>query len=333
MSVLVFVEHRGGALRTTALETVTAGRVLADALGTELVALLLGPPGIEGAAGTAGADALGRYGADTVLLGASDAFAEYAPEGYTDVLAKVIEERAPQAVLFAASAMGKDLAPRVAARVKAGLASDATEVGVTDGRIVAVRPIYAGKAFMRVGFRSEPAVVTVRPRSYAASESPREPQVEELAVQLDPERRVGRVRAAAGEKKGRPDVAEAEVIVAGGRGMQGPENWKLLEDLADALGPDTALGASRAVVDAGWRPHGEQVGQTGKVVSPPLYFAIGISGAIQHLAGMRTAKCIVAVNKDPEAPIFKVADYGVVGDVLEVVPRLTEEIRKLRSEG
>jgi electron transfer flavoprotein alpha subunit len=326
MSVLAFAEQRGGALRSTALETLTAGRRLADALGVELIAVLLGPPGLAAETGK-----LANYGADRVLAGFSDGFAEYSPEGYTELVAKAAQENGAKAVLFAASAQGKDLAPRAAARLKAGLASDVTEVGVADGRVIAVRPAYAGKVFMRVGFTGEPAVLSVRPRAYKAAEAPRDVQVEELAVGGEAAGRA-KVRAAEGEHKGRPDVAEAEIVVSGGRGLGSPENWKLLEELADALGPGTGLGASRAVVDAGWRPHGEQVGQTGKVVAPPLYFAIGISGAIQHLAGMQTAGCIVAVNKDGEAPIFKIADYGIVGDVLEVLPRLTEEIKKLRSE-
>jgi electron transfer flavoprotein alpha subunit len=213
------------------------------------------------------------------------------------------------------------------------MAGDVTEVGVEDGRVFAVRPAYSGKVFIKLGFKTEPALLSVRPRAYAAVENARDGTVEDLTIDLEPSQLPMTVRSAATEQKGRPDVTEAEVIVAGGRGMQGPENWSLLEDLADALGGATALGASRAVVDAGWRPHDEQVGQTGKVVAPPLYIAVGISGAIQHLAGMQTAKCIVALNKDVEAPIFKVADYGIVGDLFEVVPRLTEEIRRLRSEG
>jgi electron transfer flavoprotein alpha subunit len=328
MSVLVFAEQRGGELRKAALEAVTAGRQLADAMGSDLAAIVLGPPGIVDVA-----DALARHGADVVLVAASDAYSSYSPEGFTDVLGKVIESRSPKLVLFTASALGKDLAPRVAAQMKAGLASDATEINVEDGRPVAVRPIYGGKLLIQVGFKGEPAIVSLRPRSYSAAENPRDAQVEELVPDLDPARQRTTVEVEAGVQKERPDVAEAEAIVAGGRGLGGPEGWQMLEELADVLGPNTGLGASRAVVDAGWRPHSEQVGQTGKVVSPPLYFAIGISGAIQHLAGMRTAGCIVAVNKDPEAPIFKVADYGIVGDVAEVVPRLTEEIRKLRSEG
>jgi len=325
MSVLAIAEQRGGALRGTTLEILTAGRGLADALGVELIAVLLGPPGLAAETGR-----LGSYGADRVLTGFSDAFAEYSPEAYTELVAKAAQENGGKAILFAASAQGKDLAPRVAARLKAGLASDVTEVGVAEGRVVAVRPAYAGKVFMRVGFTSEPAMLSVRPRAYKAAEAPREAQVEELAVGGEAVSRV-KVRAVEEQQKERPDVAEAEIVVSGGRGLGSPENWKLLEELADALGPGAALGASRAVVDAGWRPHGEQVGQTGKVVAPPLYFAIGISGAIQHLAGMQTAGCIVAVNKDAEAPIFKIADYGIVGDVLEVLPRLTEEIKKLRS--
>ncbi len=325
--VLAFAEQRSGAVRQAALETATAGRALADTLGVELTAVLLGPPSISGQAET-----LGRYGVDRVLLGSSDAFDEYLPEAYADGVVAAVHECRAKAVVFPASALGKDLAPRVAAALEAGLASDVTEIGVEDGRVVAVRPAYGGRVFLKVGFKSDPAVLSVRSRAYMAVEAPHDSRVEELAVTVDPARLRTGVRMAAGEKKERPDVAEAEIVVAGGRGVQGAEHWSLLEDLADALGPATALGASRAVVDAGWRPHDEQVGQTGKVVSPPLYFAIGISGAIQHLAGMRTAKCIVAVNKDADAPIFKVADYGIVGDLFEVLPRLTEEIRKLRSE-
>jgi electron transfer flavoprotein alpha subunit len=327
MSVLAIAEQRGGAVRQASLETLAAGRVLADSLGGELVAVLLGPPGIAGEAGK-----LATYGADRVIVGSSELFDEYVPEGFTHVLARAVQEQAPKAVVLAASAQSKDLAPRLAARLGVGMAGDVTEVGIEDGRVVAVRPAYAGKVFVKLGFKTEPALLSVRSRAYTAVENARDGTVEDLTVELDPSQLPMTVRSAATEQKGRPDVTEAEVIVAGGRGMQGPENWSLLEDLADALGDATALGASRAVVDAGWRPHDEQVGQTGKVVAPPLYIAVGISGAIQHLAGMQTAKCIVALNKDAEAPIFKVADYGIVGDLFEVVPRLTEEIRRLRSE-
>ncbi len=327
MSVIAFVEQRDGILRKVAFETITAGRAVADAFGAELTAALVG----TAAAGEA--EKLGQHGADRVLVAAADSLAEYNPEGYTAALAQAVNGRSVKAVLFSATALGKDLAPRVAARLRAGLASDVTEVTVEDGRLFAVRPAYGGKVFLKLAFSTEPALLSLRPRAFTPAENRREAKVEELALDLDPSSWRTQVRRLdEGDKKERPDVAEAEIIVSGGRGMQGPENWHLLEQLADALGPGTGLGASRAVVDSGWRPHSEQVGQTGKVVAPPLYFAIGISGAIQHQAGMRTAKCIVAVNKDAEAPIFKLADYGIVGDLFEVVPRLTEEIRKLRSE-
>jgi electron transfer flavoprotein alpha subunit len=195
---------------------------------------------------------------------------------------------------------------------------------------VAVRPRYAGKVFARERFDAEPAVLSVRANVFTPVESPKAGSVHDLDVSMqgaDFGAVVKEIRASAGAKL---DVAEAPIVVSGGRGLREPENFRMLEELADALG-GAAVGASRAVVDAGWRPHAEQVGQTGKTVAPTLYFAIGISGAIQHLAGMRTSKYIVAINKDPEAPIFKVADYGIVGDLFEVVPRLTEEVRRLRG--
>lgn len=327
MSVLAFAEQREGKLRPVALETVTAARALADEFDTDVAAVLLGPPGIE-----AEAEALGRHGADLVLVGGSDAFAEYAPEAMTGAMEKAVGEANPKAVLFAASALGKDLAPRVAARLKAGLATDVTEIRAADGEIEAVRPVYAGKAFATVGFVAEPALLSVRPKAFQPEEAPREARVEELAFDPDAGEQLTRIHRVEGDKAGELDVAEADIVVSGGRGMGDPGNWGMLQELAEALGSGAALGASRAVVDAGWRPHSEQVGQTGKVVSPQLYFAIGISGAIQHLAGMRTAKTIVAINKDPEAPIFKLATYGIVGDLFEIVPRLTEEIRNARAE-
>ncbi|MBA2244197.1 MAG: electron transfer flavoprotein subunit alpha/FixB family protein, partial [Gemmatimonadetes bacterium] len=222
----------------------------------------------------------------------------------------------------------KDLAPRVAARLGVGYAADCTAFEVEGGEVVATRPRYAGKVFSRVRFTGKPALLSVRPNVVMPTQSARAGEIRNLDVNLDGVDAgavVREVRAAGGEKL---DVSEAPVIVSGGRGLREPENFKLLEELAEALG-NAAVGASRAVVDAGWRPHGEQVGQTGKTVAPTLYFAVGISGAIQHLAGMRTSKYIVAINKDPEAPIFKVADYGIVGDLFEILPRLTEEVRKL----
>ncbi len=322
--VLVFAETRGGELRAVSREVASAGRDMADALGGELHALLLGPPGAED-----GAEALASHGVDRVFLAENEVFRTYHPEASVRAVRERQEAVGYGAVLFAASAQGKDLAPRVAAALGRGLATEITAWELEDGQLVVTRPMYAGKAYARLGFREAPALASLRPNVFGPRERPGRGEVERIELEPAPSR--VRVRGIEQGEREQLDVAEASIVVSGGRGMQDPENWHLLEDLAEALGDSAALGASRAVVDAGWRPHPEQVGQTGKTISPNLYFAIGISGAIQHLAGMRTAKTIVAVNKDPEAPIFQVADYGIVGDLFEVVPRLTEEIRRLRE--
>jgi len=248
------------------------------------------------------------------------------------VVAEAARSGGYDAILFPATAQGKDLAPRVAALLDVPMASDITRLEVDGGELVAVRPIYAGKALARVRFQASPAIMSLRPNSFGVETVPAAGTVEALSPNIPTDTGLRTVEFQASEG-GAVDVSEASVIVAGGRGMKDPEHWSLLEDLRDALGPGTALGASRAVVDAGWRPHSEQVGQTGKTVAPTLYFAIAISGAIQHLAGMRTSKTIVAVNKDADAPIFGVADYGIVGDAFEVVPRLAREIEAIRAEG
>jgi electron transfer flavoprotein alpha subunit len=226
--------------------------------------------------------------------------------------------------------MGKDLAPRVAARLGAGLAADCIAVAVEGGRLVATRPVFAGKAQQKVAFPGRPALLSLRPKVFpAAAGAGRTARVETLEIAWSPADARARVRSVEAAAGGSVDLTEAEIIVSGGRGLKGPEHFKVIEALAEALG--ATVGASRAVVDAGWRPHADQVGQTGKTVSPKLYVAIGISGAIQHLAGMSSSRCIVAINKDPEAPIFKIADYGIVGDLFEVVPALTEEVKKLNA--
>jgi electron transfer flavoprotein alpha subunit len=322
--ILAFAESRDGEIRKGAFEVVTAARALADALGTEVHAVVLGGSG----AGAAAAE-LGRYGADKVFVGESDAFGHYSAEGFTTVLAGFVKEHGCDVALFPASALGKDLAPRVAARLGVGYAAEATALEVEGGKVVATRPEYAGKVFARVGFDASPAVISVRPNVFTPAESAKAGEVQKLDVsvnQADFGAVVREIKAAAESKL---DVAEAPIVVSGGRGLGSPENFKLVEDLAAAFGGRAAVGASRAVVDAGWRPHGEQVGQTGKTVAPTLYIACGISGAVQHLAGMRTSRFIVAINKDPEAPIFKVADYGIVGDLNQILPRMTEEVRKM----
>jgi electron transfer flavoprotein alpha subunit len=323
--VFAFVEARDGEIRKVSQETLTAARGVADQLGSEVHAVVLGGPGLRDRAGD-----LGRFGADRVFVGESDALARYSAEGFTTVIVNFIKEHGCDVALFPGTSMGKDLAPRVAARLGVGYASDCTAIEAAGGQISATRPRYAGKVSSRVEFTGKPAVASLRTNVFTPKESAKGGAVEPIDVSLDAANFgaiVKEIQAAAGAKL---DVGEAPIVVSGGRGLREPANFKLLEELADALG-NCAVGASRAVVDAGWRPHGDQVGQTGKTVSPQLYFAIGISGAIQHLAGMRTARYIVAINKDPDAPIFKIADYGIVGDLFEIVPRLTEEIRKLRN--
>jgi len=235
----------------------------------------------------------------------------------------------PAAVLFAASAMGKDLAPRVAARLGVGLATDCVALSAEGARLTATRPVFAAKAVQTVRFPRSPALLTLRPKAFASVEGSGSATVTLLPVAVDAAAAKAKVTGVAAAGGGKVDLTEAEIIVSGGRGLKGPEHFAMIEDLAAALGG--VVGASRAVVDAGWRPHGDQVGQTGKTVSPKLYVAVGISGAIQHLAGMTSSRCIVAINKDAEAPIFKVADYGIVGDAFEVVPALTEAVRKLNG--
>jgi electron transfer flavoprotein alpha subunit len=327
-AILVFVERRDGQVKRPSLEAVSTARRLADARGVEVEALAFGP----GAGGHA--ELLGMHGADRLLTAEDPHLELYAPEAYAATLAEVARARRAAAVLVPGTTMGRDLAPRAAARLQTGCLSDVVEIERTaDGTLRGKRPVYSGKAYARVAIpRARPAMATLRPNVFPAesrARGPAEVVAVESALPADRIRvRTTRVEHAAQQEL---DVAEAAVIVSGGRGLKGPENFSLVRDLASALGG--AVGASRAVVDEGWIPHAHQVGQTGKVVSPGLYVACGISGAIQHLAGMSTSKVIVAINKDPEAPIFKVADYGIVGDVFEVLPKLTRAIRELKSEG
>ena len=324
--VIAYAELRDGTLRPVARETVSAARALADGLNGRVVAVALGGPGSADAARE-----LARFGADRILTAEHPALTNYHPDAAVRAIESTSEATAAAAIVFPASARGKDLSARVAGRLNRSLATEVTELGVEDGSVVATRPVYAGKAYAKLRFRATAALISIRPNVFPVVERQGGGLVETLDIQPGDART--RVTGIEGGSRERLDVREADIVVAGGRGLQAPEHWEILDDLVDALGPQATLGASRAVVDAGWRPHGEQVGQTGKVVSPSLYFAIGISGAIQHLAGMRTANVIVAVNKDPEAPIFGVANYGIVGDAFEVVPRLTEEIRTLRDSG
>ena len=311
-TIVTFAELRDGKLRRPSLETVSEARRLAGPLGASVTCVVVGP----GASGSAGA--LASYGADRVH--AFEDASTYATETYAKALARVIADTRPSVVLVSATAMGKDLAPRVAARVGAGLVSDCVALTVKDGRLQARRPVYAGKAYATVVWEGEPQMATLRPNVFplGAPDAARQADVVTGAIDGSPRARVTAMRVTAA---GKVELSEAQVIVSGGRGLKGPENFPLVTALGEAFG--AAVGASRAVVDAGWVEHQMQVGQTGKTVSPALYIACGISGAIQHLAGMSSSRVIVAINKDPDAPIFKVANYGIVGDVFQVLPRLT----------
>ena len=323
-AVLAVLEQRGGALRKISFEVVTGARRLAEGLGggeVHAVVLAAGP--------VSGTNQAGQFGADKVITLTNAGFGSYAAEGYAQTIADRAKSGGYQAVVFAAGAQGKDLAPRVAAKLGVPLAADVTDVAVEGGAIVATRPVYAGKAMLKVKLSAAPAAVSLRPNVFTPVARPKAGAAETVAVATPAGRVV--VKEIKAGAAGSLDVAEAPIVISGGRGLKEPANFKILEDLAHAFGGRAAVGASRAVVDAGWRPHADQVGQTGKTVSPTLYIAVGISGAIQHLAGMRTSKVIVAINKDKDAPIFKVADYGVVGDLFEVIPALTAAIQQLHA--
>ncbi len=320
--ILTFAEQRDGTLRRAALETVSEARRLAGPLGASVTTVVIGP-GSEPLAAE-----LTAQGADEVVVFDDAAFGSYATESYARALAHAISEAKPSVVLIPFTAMGKDLAPRVAARASAGLATDCVALEVKDGRLVARRPMYAGKAYATVEWVGEPQMATLRPNVFPLG--PKDPgravNITRASVDSSSRAKVTGVTATA---QGKVQLGEAQIIVSGGRGLKGPEHFHLVEKLAEALG--AAVGASRAVVDAGWVDHQLQVGQTGRTVSPSLYIACGISGAIQHLAGMSSSKYIVAINKDKDAAIFKVADYGLVGDVFEILPRLTEAAKAHRA--
>ena len=318
--VFVITEQRDGVFRKVSFEAVSEGRRIADGLGTDLTAVVVGS-GIEGIAGE-----LEKYGPDKILVADDPALAEYTTDAYTNVVVDLIQSLDPAVILIGASVQGKDHAARLAARLDAGLAMDSTAIKLDSGQLICTRPMFGGKIFADVEIEGSPQIVAIRPNVMDIVETAKDCVVEKAAVN------VGEVKTAVVEKSmdtgDKIELTEADIIVSGGRGTAG--DFAAIEQLATAFGG--AVGASRSAVDEGWRPHSDQVGQTGKVVSPVLYVACGISGAIQHLAGMSTSKFIVAINKDPEAPIFSKADLGIVGDLREVVPALAEEVKKIRGE-
>ena len=314
--ILVFVEQRNSEVRKASLQALSEAKRQGGAVSAVLPGSGIG----DAAAG------LGAWGADKVYVADDPNFELYSSDGYAEVVVKAVEQAQPSAIFFSGTAMGRDLAPTVAARLGVGAIPDAVGLAL-DGETFSVRrPVYSGKAVATVSTAGKtPQVISLRPNVFAAEEASGAGEVVALdSLSLSIRAVVKELLEAAG---GELDVAEADVIVSGGRGIKGPENFALIKSLADALGG--AVGASRAAVDAGWIEHSHQVGQTGKVVSPSLYIAAGISGAIQHLAGMSSSKVIVAINKDPDAPIFKVADYGIVGDLFDVIPPMVEAIKAL----
>lgn len=320
--VLVICEWKDGSLKKASREALTIGKKLADAAGGSLIAF----------AGGKGAGALaaetGKLGAAKLLVADDVQLDTYSTEPAAASVKMAIDKVSPAVVLMSTSSSGKDLAPRIAARCNAGVASDVVSLEWTDGKLVARRPVYSGKVFATVELTSTPAIATCRANAFPAEETGGgASEVVDLGyAAITPRAKVVETKA---PETTEVQLAEADIVVSGGRGLKEPENFKLIRDLANALG--AAVGASRATVDAGWIDHQYQVGQTGRVVSPNLYIAVAISGAIQHLAGMNSSKHIVAINKDAEAPIFRIADLGVVGDLFEILPVLTEEIRKAKT--
>ncbi|NHM30527.1 electron transfer flavoprotein subunit alpha/FixB family protein [Neobacillus terrae] len=318
--VLVLGEVRDGALRNVSFEAVAAGKTVAE--GGEVVAVLAGE------SVSALANEMVAAGADRVLTIENENLKQYTPDGYSQAVLAAVEQEQPEGLIFGHTALGKDLAPKIAAKLSSGLISDATDVEAAGGNIVFTRPIYSGKAFEKKIVTDGLVFATIRPNNIAPLEKDdsRSGEVTSLSVDVKDLRTV--IKEVVRKATEGVDLSEAKVIVAGGRGVKSEDGFEPLKELANVLGG--AVGASRGACDADYCDYSLQIGQTGKVVTPDLYIACGISGAIQHLAGMSNSKVIVAINKDPEANIFKVADYGIVGDLFEVVPMLTEEFKKLK---
>lgn len=319
-NIIAVLEQRDGTLKKISFETASVAHDLAKKLGVNVQAVVVGSE-------ISNVNEISKYGIFEIKFLKNKELLNYSSSGYADVIADYAKKIGADYLIIGNTSLGKDLAPKLAVKLNGNCAMDCIKLDVQSNEVIATRPIYAGKAYIDVKLKSEVKVFTIRPNVFKTETTEHiESSIEEIEV-TNPNLKSRVVSFKKSE--GKLDVAEADIIVSGGRGLKGPENFHLIEELAESLG--AAVGASRAVVDAGWRSHGEQVGQTGKTVSPSLYIACGISGAIQHLAGMSSSKYIVAINKDKDAPIFSVADYGIAGDVFEILPVLTEEIKKIKS--
>ncbi len=321
-NILIIAEGRAEGLKKVSFELVNIAQTLAAALGGTVQGAVIGSNV------GAWADALAKTGVTKVFVAENAALENFAPETYADALAQVVKQAQPAIVLFGATGWGKEVSARAAAKLDWGLATDCTAAQIENGALVLTRPVFAGKAIAQVKANGFPVMVSMRPNIIPPVDADKAAApIENVALTLKAPR--AQVVETVVKQKSKVDLGEASIVVSGGRGVKGPEGFVPLNELADTL--NAAVGASRAAVDAGWIDYTHQVGQTGKTVSPKLYIAAGISGAIQHLAGMSSSKVIVAVNKDPDAPIFKVADYGIIADLFDVVPALNDAIKKVQS--
>ncbi|MCB0341555.1 MAG: electron transfer flavoprotein subunit alpha/FixB family protein [Pseudobdellovibrionaceae bacterium] len=320
-NVLVFCEVANGQLKKGSLELLSAAKNCGGQISAAAIGLAANQVTAE----------MGKYGASAAFVCTDEKLSQYNPEAYSQVLSKIFEQSGADMMFASSTAMARDLFPRVAEKVAAGIASDCTELSFTNGQVKVRRPLYAGKCSAEVKFQNcDKQIILMRPNQLPVGEGNGSGEINVQSVPFEPNDLKTLIKDIVKGTSEKLDLTEANIIVSGGRGMQNSGNFKLLEELADTLG--ATVGATRAVCDEGWVPHSMQVGQTGKTVAPTLYIACGIYGAIQHLAGMSGSKVIVAVNTDPDAPIFKKATYGIVGDALEVVPQLTEEFKNLLSQ-
>jgi len=323
--VLIYAEIKAGKIKKSAFELASEGRKLADALGGDLGAILIGS-GLE----SFGPE-LAKFGVDTVYVAEAPELENYNSEYYAQALAQVITQSSPEIVLITHTMQGKDLAPRTAAKLGAAVMADCVSFRLEGSTLIGKRPMFAGKCFAECSATASPQIATARPNVLEVVENAKAGAISKIAFTPDTSRPTYVTKELNLDASGKVDLTEAEIIISGGRGMGGSD-YSLLEEMAAIFGPRATVGASRAAVDAGWRKHSDQVGQTGKTVTPNLYIACGISGSIQHLAGMGSSKVIVAINKDPEAPIFTKADYGIVGDLFKVLPEFNNELKAILAE-